>query len=293
GDVLGGGEERVRGDPGDRSRVGQTGTKGDGGAQLRLTPEPSGGGGNRLRSPPELLQRLEVRADGRPQRRVRVVGHAVLRRDFHENRIQGRIVHGAHLREQVVLHLEVQPADIPREQTVVGRKVGRGQHLVYGPAALDHAVAVADRLLRSLHHVRQLEYHAEDQAGREVHGQEPDRELPPRDVQHQQGDDDGVGVVDGFGEHQGDDFSAGVLLVRVGTKVGRQEILVVLDEHPEQRRKTVEGERQVLLDAVNGVPCGAGRHADERRYRDVFIHPVNVRVGVVDHVVGDLPHVPV
>ena len=84
---------------------------------------------------------------------------------------------------------------------------------------------------------------------------------------------------------------AGCFLLLERTDVPRQEILVVLGEDPEEGAQAVRRRGVPLLVPVDREPLRTGGEAEQRGDGQVLIHPLDVGVGVVGHVVGDLPHV--
>ena len=125
-------------------------------------------------------------------------------------------------------------------------------------------MGVGRGMLRTLHDVGQLEHHAQNQSGGEVHGEIPDQELPPRHIEDEQRDHDGPADVRRLGHDQNRDFARRVRLVLVRAEVALQEILVILDPEPEQRGETVEHECQPRLGPMNRSPRAAGREANQR-----------------------------
>ena len=111
-----------------------------------------------------------------------LIGNAVLFRDFADDPAQGGIVDAADLREEVVLDLVVQAADVPGQEPVRRREIGGRFHLVHHPRAAHGALAVRHRMVGLLDDVRELEHHSQDGSGGQVHHEEADHELPPRDV---------------------------------------------------------------------------------------------------------------
>jgi hypothetical protein len=79
-------------------------------------------------------------------------------------------VHVADAHEQVVLHLEVEPADQPAQHAVVARKIHRGLQLMDRPGRL-HAAAGIVRLgkVRFHHHVCQLEHDRQQESRHRRH----------------------------------------------------------------------------------------------------------------------------
>ena len=79
--------------------------------------------------------------------------------------------------------------------------------------------------------------------------------------------------------------------VAIGTEVALDEVFVVLGQHPEQRRQRIGEEGVEVLEPVDRLPLTMRRQPQQWRDRQVLIQPVNIGVGVMDRVVGDLPHI--
>ena len=165
-------------------------------------------GGSGQRRDAEPLERLVVGSHGLAKCCVLVVRQAVLQRRLLHDFADGGIVNAAHLREEVVLHLEVQSADIPAQQLVFRPEVGGGLHLVLHPRRSHGSGGVRRRIGDVFHHVRQLEDHAENGAGHQVHHHEADGELPPGDVDNEERNEDGPAVVEGLPDKEAGDFLA-------------------------------------------------------------------------------------
>ena len=104
------------------------------------------------------------RAHARP---VDAVAHAVLPAGLLDDPRERRVVQVADAREQVVLHLEVQPAEVPGHQPVAAGEVHRGLHLVDRPARAECRPASGTaREVRLLHAVRELEHRGRASAPR-------------------------------------------------------------------------------------------------------------------------------
>src|SRR5918995_2519446 len=87
----------------------------------------------------EALQHTVMRTDRLPESRAAVVGHAVLGGQALDDRAQLPVVNVADPREQMVLDLIVQPADVPGQEPVAAREIVGRPHLIEHPSALERA----------------------------------------------------------------------------------------------------------------------------------------------------------
>ena len=95
----------------------------------------------------------ETRAEGLVGR----VLHSEFPAGLFDQRRKGRVMDMADAREEVVLDLEIQPADVPREQSIAAGEIDGRFDLVYGPARR-HSARVRPRQRKSslLYAMRQL-----------------------------------------------------------------------------------------------------------------------------------------
>src|SRR5581483_6080850 len=108
-------------------------------------------------------------------------------------------------------------------------------------------------MLHVLDDMRELEYHAQNQPGGQVHGEESDQDLPPGESNDEERDDERVAIVGELGPQEHDDLRRIVLLIPVRSEVSSRELLIVLDEDPEQRRARVQRKRVEMLPAVKPI----------------------------------------
>ena len=127
------------------------------------------------------------------------------------------------------------------------------------PGILHGLLLLRRELHRSLNDVRELKNEAEEQTGRDMHGQESDEELPPRHIEKQQRDHDDIGIVDRLHDEEFGDFSLGVHDVAVRTEVAPQQVHKILHKDPEQRGHAVSGQHVEMLVPVNRVMLGGWR----------------------------------
>src|SRR5260370_27261612 len=85
----------------------------------------------------------------------------------------------------------------------------------------------------------------------------------------------------------------GVVWFRMGPEVPPQKVPVILNEYPEEHRQAVGEEGVEMLIAIAVARRGAGGEPHEGGKVDIFVHPVDVGIGVMDEVVRDLPNVTV
>jgi hypothetical protein len=191
---------------------------------------------------------------------------------------QRRVVHVAHLREEVVLHLEVEPAEVPAEQPVPAREVHRGRDLMRrpvadrqgGPAVVE--VGLADA-------VGELERHGERQAQRrDGHGRE--RVDAPRRVEDER-EDHRPPEEDGLSQEQRDDVPRARPRDAVPADAPGDEPVEVVHEPPAERVDRVERPDVKVLEAHDRPARLVGREAEQRAAADVHVEPGDVRVRVV------------
>ena len=117
-------------------------------------------------------------------RGVAMVAYAELLTRCPYDRREARVVQVADMRQQVMLDLVIQPADVKIQQPVMRREVHRRLDLVHSPLIVD--------VLRIPHwlweggiavDVCKLEDHSHDEADPQHHNQEANQHLPPREDQ--------------------------------------------------------------------------------------------------------------
>ena len=112
--------------------------------------------------------------------------------------------------------------------------------------------------------MRQLEDDAEEESRGQVHGQESEQDLPPREVNDHQRDGERVAIVDSFADEQNHDLRRSCRLSRYGPRSCRSSCLIVLNEHPEQRRAGIQRERVEMLQPVEPQSLGVRRETEQR-----------------------------
>ena len=162
---------------------------------------------------------------------------------------------------------------------------------MHHPGVLHGAVDVRHGVVRLLDDVRQLKDDPQNRSGREVHRHEADGELPPGNVHDQEGDHDRVGVVEELASDECQDLTVRVLPPLEGPQITLEEIVIVLEEHPEERGHTVCDQGVPVLVPVDRTVLCLGGQAKHRGNLEVLVQAMDVRVGVVNHIVRDLPHV--
>ena len=212
-------------------------------------------------------------------------------RDVSHDAAQVREVHATDPREQVMLDLVVEAANVPGEQPILVGEVRCRAQLVGNPGVVHRAVRRRYWEGRTLDDVCERKHGAKDQASGEVHGQVPDQNLPPRDSEDEEGNEEGPGIVDGLEAEHRDHDSLAVHVVPVRTEVVMGKILIVLEKRPIQRGQAVERERVELLEAMIPARVAARRLAQQAGADEVPIDAGDVGIGVVDDVVPHRPHV--
>ncbi len=197
----------------------------------------------------------------------------------------------ADAREEVVLDLEVEPAEEPVPHAVVRGEVGRGGHLMHRPFGLDAVVVL--QLLHELgiaHHVRQLEHDGDDQPGHEHHDAVADQRVHHAGEEHGQHQEHAHIAQLGGPEHD-------VLLHRqrlhggVVRDAAGEVLPQVVVEDPEEVGEPVEQQAVHVLEPVEPLSLLPFMHADPGLDVDVVVHALHVGEGVVVDVVLQLPEV--
>src|SRR3954466_11598003 len=101
----------------------------------------------------------------------------------------------ANPREEMMLDLEVGASDIPCEQPIIGTKVVGRPELILDPLGFGFCWVTQRQLVGFLDDVRQLEHDPEDESANHMQSEQPDRELPPGDVEHQERNDDHANII--------------------------------------------------------------------------------------------------
>ena len=111
---------------------------------------------------------------------VTVVADAELLAGRTHDRRETRVVQVTDVRQQVMLDLVIQPADVPIQQPVVRGEIHGRFDLVHGPL-VDDMRRVPHRLREHCIgvDVRELEDQAQDQAGHQHYQHEANQHLPP------------------------------------------------------------------------------------------------------------------
>jgi len=139
--------------------------------------------------------------------------------------------------------------------------------------------------------VRELKHQAHHHALDQVQHQKAKQHLPPGQRHYCQGQGNEEQVVQGFVEEQIDVLAARVA-GNVRADLGLKKLHVVFAEHPRERRQPVERKGLQVLVALPRPPWLLGRQANQARcYLNVLVVAGNVGVGMVHHVVGEVPHV--
>lgn len=240
-----------------------------------------------------LFQGVKMGFYGFAEGLVKVIRDAELFSGTLYNRADGGVVDAADPGEEMVLDLKIETAHVPAQDFAVPREVCRGAHLVDHPMLLDPVVFVRLRMLRLFDHVCQLKGDAHDDAGRQVEAGETDEPLYKGNIEQQKRQNNGVAVIEGLGYKKSYPFAFGMFLIFVGAERVLEKQFVIFYEYPEEACHGVGNECEVVLDPVNGFVLFVGREPDEPAEIKVFVVLVDVGVGVVDNIVGDLPDVAV
>src|SRR5690606_1879458 len=200
-------------------------------------------------------------------------------------------MHVTDVREEVMFHLEIQSTDIPVQESVVVREVRCREQLMNRPAVLHLAVAVGQRILRSLDYVRRLEYNRKDKSAQVMHRQEANRHLPPRNGQQPHWQDEDVKCIKEFRSDENRPFrnDVGFLFFYESVLLIPDESDEILHQYPHQRKQSVEKPRIQILKAVKPFPFTVRGHPQHATWTDIFVYVVNVRVRVVEDVVLYFP----
>ena len=190
----------------------------------------------------------------------------------------------ADAREQVVLDLEVEPAQVPGEEPVPPGKVDRGGHLV--PRPLCFHVLPRARLdeIRAGQAVGELEHRGEHVA-QDERSQEPEWDQPPGRVQ-QRRQHECPGEEHGLSQERRRERPSSRGREALGPDASSDELAEVIDEEPLEREQAVQQPDVEVLEAMEEPVALPGREAQVRRARlDVVVQAGDVRVGVMQDVV--------
>ena len=207
---------------------------------------------------------------------------------LHQRR-QRPVVHVAHPREEVVDHLEVEPAQVPAEQRVAAGEVDGGGDLVRGPVGGEDRAGGRDEggLADG---VGELEDGGERHPER-ADGEQPDREEPPGRVEDD-GEHHGPADEDRLAEEEPGQVPAARALEGLAADPADGEVAEVVEEEPAQREDDVEQPHVEVLPAVAGSARLARRDPEQRARVQVGVDANHVGVGVVQHVVLLAPQRP-
>ena len=244
-----------------------------------------------FRCAPEEAQFTPVAGERLAPRGVAGVADAeLLARRAHDRR-ETRVVQVADVRQQVVLDLVIQPADVQIQQPVARREVHGRLDLVHGPLVVD-VRRVAHRLRERgiAVDVRELEDHAQDQADRQHHDQEANQHLPPWEDQQRKREHD----------HEVEQLAGPErdLVRRAHLRVNVVGVGLADQHHHEVAHDEVEADHAVHhrevpgLDLEQRLPRRAGREAHQAERLDVVVEAGDVGVGVMPHVVLGAPAKP-
>ena len=112
--------------------------------------------------------------------RMLMVGNIVIGTCLFHKTAYGRIVDVTYPGKQMMLNLEIQPSQQPKQELVFGGKVGRRAHLVDGPLLRDLIGLFIGRWeIRFLHNMRQLKNDADRQAANKRDDEKPHQCFEP------------------------------------------------------------------------------------------------------------------
>lgn len=261
---------------------------GGGGERVGRQGEGVGGAGGEFFAAAHALHPAVVRGEGRADRGVGAVGDAVVGAGGGDDGGDVGVVHMADLGKKVVLDLEVEAAEVPGGEAVVGGEVDGGLDLVGGPVEGDFVGGGHD------------EGGFFDAVGELEDGGEHD---PEEELGDEVEDERGGEAVHGDGDHEGpgeeedladDEFgavaSAGAGEVGAADLAGA-ELGEVVEEVPLHRDHAIERPHVEVLPAVQGDVGLAGGHAEEPAGFEVVVGSDDVGVAVVDVVVLLAPDV--
>ncbi len=201
---------------------------------------------------------------------------------------QGRVVDVRYAREKVVLDLEIQTADKPRDDRVARGEIGRRHYLVTRPVGFQR-VAVFTGLDKGgfLHRVSQLEYDADHNARGERVQQITDQVFGQRVVL--QRDIDEEEDVQQLGEPKTDMRTQRKFDVSTGCDLLVEVLTDVQEEDPRHVHQAVADRPVPMLVFVDASLGLSGRHPEKWLIQNVIIVILHIREGVVDDIVLDVP----
>src|SRR6185369_6101526 len=98
----------------------------------------------------------------------------------------------------VVLHLIIQPANVPREQLIFMSKISSSVKLVNSPIVFQISVRIRYRILCSVNHVSRLKNDGQNKSCNVVHYEKANQYLPPCYWKNNYWEDNSIGYVKHF-----------------------------------------------------------------------------------------------
>ena len=200
-----------------------------------------------------------------------------------------RVVRVRHPREEVVLDLEVEPAEHPRQHRVARAEVDGRLDLVHGPDPAVAAELVRRCERRLLDAVGELERHRHDQARDHPEADVRGEDDPPRIDEER--DHDRPADEERLAREQAREIPAARDAQPALPDAPARERGEIADRLPPQPHEHVHRPDVVLLEAVPTARRLGRGEAGERSLRGVVVVPVDVRVRVVGDVVLHAPGV--
>ena len=140
--------------------------------------------------------------------------------------------------------------------------------------------------------MRQLKYQPQHQALGRVHGQEAQQHLPPAQIEQQHGQQQKRHVIGRFVGEQVYVLGPGMVCIVVLTNGSLKKFHVVFAHNPRQRCQPVERKGIQVLKPLPGPVRLIGIQPDQPRcHFDILVVTSDVRVGMVDNIMGNFPEV--
>lgn len=180
---------------------------------------------------PHLAKEGHVRRNSHSYFRILDILDTVFLAGAFDDLADGRIVYMGDLGKQVVFDLEIEAADQPANQLILGSKIGRRLDLVNGPFIFHLTRGlIRQREMGMLDRVSELEDDTQYETGHETHAQETDQPgQEANDINRQCYEDERVRE---FIEPEFNMLGSGHLTKRSRTDSSGEILRVISDEYP-------------------------------------------------------------
>lgn len=229
-----------------------------------------------------------MRENGGPHGRIRMIRQckrsALLLHNFTERRVMNVRDGG----KKMVLHLEIQSANQPRKWFVVLRKIGGCPDFVFGPRSGQKLFFTFQCVKAGFfHHMRQLKNDGHHKPHGDVNNQKANKPRQPANkIDRYQNVEK---AVKNFAEPEDDVFFSFDVVDGCIVNSPREIFTEVEHKHPCKGAHRVQKKHVNVLKAVHGSPGLCAAHPQQRTVGQIIVHTVDVGVGMVNHIVLDLP----